>query len=71
MNVERETLSLGSVEFECGESVPELEVTYEAYGEFAGGGGETNVVLLCHALTGSAHVAGGHGREDTGGQARA
>jgi homoserine O-acetyltransferase len=66
MNVERETVSLGAFEFECGESIPDLEVAYEAYGEFEG----DNVVLVCHALTGSAHVAGDHA-EATAGQARA
>ncbi len=34
--------------------VPELEVTYEAYGELDG----DNAVPVSHALTGSAHVAG-------------
>ena len=64
--VERNTVSLGAFEFECGESIPDLEVAYEAYGEFTGG----NAVLVCHALTGSQHVAGS-GREGTVGQARA
>ena len=67
MNVDRGAVSLGTVEFECGRSVPDLEVAYEAYGEFTG----ENAVLVCHALTGSQHVAG-HDREtDTAGQARA
>jgi homoserine O-acetyltransferase len=66
MNVERDTVSLGEFGFECGESIPDLEVAYEAYGEFEG----DNVVLVCHALTGSAHVAGDHA-EETAGQARA
>ena len=57
MNTERETVSLGAFEFECGESIPELEVAYEAYGEFTG----DNAVLVCHALTGSQHVAGHRG----------
>jgi homoserine O-acetyltransferase len=67
MNVERDAVSLGTVEFECGRSVADLEVAYEAYGDFSG----ENAVLVCHALTGSQHVAG-HDREtDTAGQARA
>ncbi|MEF8888151.1 MAG: homoserine O-acetyltransferase [Haloarculaceae archaeon] len=67
MKVDRDAVSLGTVEFECGRSVPDLEVAYEAYGEFTG----ENAVLVCHALTGSQHVAG-HDREtDTAGQARA
>lgn len=67
MKVERDTVSVGEFEFECGESIPELELAYEAYGEFEG----DNTILVCHALTGSAHVAGDGDREDTGGQARA
>jgi len=67
MNVDRDTVSLGGFEFDCGESIPELEVAYEAYGEFTG----DNAVLVCHALTGSAHVAGYDREADTAGQARA
>ncbi|ADD05456.1 homoserine O-acetyltransferase [Natrialba magadii ATCC 43099] len=60
--------SLGEFTFECGESIPELEVAYETYGEFTG----DNAVLVCHALTGSAHVARRPGAgDDTAGQARA
>jgi homoserine O-acetyltransferase len=66
MNVEHDTLSLGEFEFDCGETVPDLEITYEAYGEFDG----DNAVLVCHALTGSAHVAG-RDRVDSADQARA
>ena len=62
-----ETVSLGEFTFQCGESIPELEIAYEAYGEFTG----DNAVLVCHALTGSAHVAGGRRRTDTAGQAHA
>ncbi len=62
-----ETASLGEFTFECGESIPELEIAYETYGEFTG----DNAVLVCHALTGSAHVAGGRRRTDTAGQAHA
>ena len=67
MNGEDDTVSLGAFEFECGESIPELEVAYETYGEFTG----DNAVLVCHALTGSAHVAGHSRRAGTAGQARA
>jgi len=60
--------SLGEFTFECGESIPELEVAYETYGEFTG----DNAVLVCHALTGSQNVAD-LGGPDAGqaGQARA
>ncbi|WP_248515231.1 homoserine O-acetyltransferase MetX [Salinarchaeum laminariae] len=47
------TEDLGEFQFECGESIPNLAVAYETYGEFTG----DNAVLVCHALTGSAHVA--------------
>ncbi|WP_336337500.1 homoserine O-acetyltransferase MetX [Haloarcula brevis] len=66
MNVEHDTLSLGEFEFDSGETIPDLEITYEAYGEFDG----DNAVLVCHALTGSAHVAG-RDRVDSADQARA
>ncbi|WP_336357546.1 homoserine O-acetyltransferase MetX [Haloarcula sp. CGMCC 1.6347] len=66
MNVEHNTVSLGEFEFDCGETIPDLEITYEAYGEFDG----DNAVLVCHALTGSAHVAG-RDRVDSADQARA
>jgi len=67
MKVEHDTHSLGAFEFECGRSIPELEVAYEAYGEFTG----DNAVLVCHALTGSQHVAGHTRGGETAGQARA
>ncbi|SEN43738.1 homoserine O-acetyltransferase [Halorientalis persicus] len=67
MEVERDTVSVGEFEFECGESIPDLEIAYEAYGEFTG----ENAVLVCHALTGSSHVAGHRTGKDTSGQARA
>ena len=43
---------LGPFEFESGESIPNLELSYETYGRFDG----DNAVLVCHALTGSHHV---------------
>ncbi|MHB9286993.1 homoserine O-acetyltransferase MetX [Halobacteriales archaeon Cl-PHB] len=67
MNVDRGTVSLGAFEFECGETIPEMAVAYEAYGEFDG----DNAVLICHALTGSQHVAGHRTESGTAGQARA
>ncbi len=64
----KETIDLGEFTFLCGESIPTLEVAYETYGEFDG----TNAVLLCHALTGSAHVARRPDADsETAGQARA
>jgi homoserine O-acetyltransferase len=72
MTVERDTVSLGAFEFECGKSIPELEVAYETHGEYTG----DNALLLCHALTGSHHVATGEGdttpeTASTAGQAEA
>ena len=66
MNVDRGRRDLGEFEFECGETIPELSIAYEAYGEFEG----DNAVLVCHALTGSQNVASS-GVEGTAGQARA
>ncbi len=64
----RDVADLGEFTFECGESIPTLEVAYETYGEFDG----TNAVLVCHALTGSSHVARRpDAGDDTAGQARA
>ncbi|USZ67023.1 homoserine O-acetyltransferase [Halorussus salilacus] len=62
MNRTRDTADLGDFEFECGRTVP-LDVAYETYGEYRG----DNAVLVCHALTGSQHVAGtGRSASDTG-----
>ena len=49
-----DVIDLGAFEFECGETIPSLEIAYETYGEFTG----DNAILVCHALTGSAHVTG-------------
>ncbi|MFB6187013.1 MAG: alpha/beta fold hydrolase, partial [Halobacteriaceae archaeon] len=46
------TVSLGEFTFACGQSIPDLQVAYETYGTYEG----DNVVLLCHALTGSQRV---------------
>lgn len=54
MSAARDRIDLGRFEFESGGSVPNLRVAYETYGEFTG----DNAVLVCHALTGSANVAG-------------
>jgi len=64
----KERADLGEFQFLSGESIPSLEVAYETYGEFTG----DNAVLICHALTGSAHVARRPDAGDkTAGQARA
>ena len=65
-DVDRGQVDLGEFRFECGETIPELEIAYEAYGEFTG----DNAVLVCHALTGSQNVAS-YNTPGTAGQARA
>jgi homoserine O-acetyltransferase len=67
MNVDHDTISVGEFEFECGRTIADLELEYEAYGDFTG----DNAVLVCHALTGSAHVTGHRDGSGTAGQARA
>ncbi|WP_049899165.1 homoserine O-acetyltransferase [Natrinema sp. J7-1] len=57
----KETASLGTFEFLSGESIPNFDIAYETYGDFTG----DNAVVVCHALTGSAHVAR---RPDSGGE---
>jgi len=67
-------VSLGEFTFECGETIPDLEIAYESYGEYDGESDEptTNAVLVCHALTGSQNVAAlGEGDSGQAGQARA
>ena len=66
--VDTGTVSLGEFTFDCGETVPALDIAYEAYGTFEG----ENAVLVCHALTGSQNVAAiGDSENGTAGQARA
>lgn len=49
------TLRLRSVELAGGGRLDDVEVAYETYGELAEDG--DNAVLVCHALSGDAHVA--------------
>jgi len=50
---------------EYGGVLPRVAVTFETYGELNAAG--DNAVLLCHALTGSAHAVGVHAREEVPG----
>ncbi|MHC4169255.1 MAG: homoserine O-acetyltransferase MetX [Planctomycetota bacterium] len=50
------------LELECGKTLGPIDVAYETYGQLNDAG--DNVVLICHALSGNAHVAGFNGPED-------
>ena len=55
-------LPAGGLQLESGGSLPELQVAYETYGTLAPN--RDNVVVICHALSGDAHVAGYHADSD-------
>ncbi|MFB6146102.1 MAG: homoserine O-acetyltransferase [Halobacteriaceae archaeon] len=68
----RDVAEIGPFTVEAGETVPDFEVAYEAYGDVEDGvGGDRDVVLICHALTGSQHVADPDGDDGRRDQARA
>ncbi len=50
------------LELACGRKLGPIDVAYETYGQMDESG--DNVVLICHALSGDAHVAGYHSPED-------
>ena len=50
------------LELECGKTLAPVDMAYETYGELNEAG--DNVILICHALSGSAHVAGLNSPDD-------
>ena len=48
--------SLSALDLECGKQIRHLTVAYETYGQL--NRDASNVILVCHALSGDAHAAG-------------
>ncbi len=63
--VKTESIELFSdgLRLDCGETLAPVTVAYETYGSLNTEG--SNAILICHALTASAHVAGYHTIEDS------
>ena len=51
-----------ALELDCGRKLYEVNIRYEAYGELSPS--KDNAILVTHALSGDAHVAGKHSPED-------
>lgn len=50
------------LQLQCGKTLGPIDVAYETYGQINSEG--DNVILICHALSGNAHVAGYNSPED-------
>lgn len=50
------------LELQCGKTLAPVDIAYETYGELNKAG--DNVILICHALSGNAHVAGLNSPDD-------
>ncbi len=50
------------LELECGKKLAPIDVSYETYGEL--NKHQDNVIFICHALSGNAHVAGYNSLDD-------
>ncbi len=50
------------LELECGKTLAPIDVAYETYGRL--NDAQDNTVLICHALSGNAHVAGRNSPDD-------
>jgi homoserine O-acetyltransferase len=54
----------GPLALELGGELPEVELTFETYGELSAA--RDNAILICHALSGDSHVARHDAEDDPG-----